>query len=309
MARKKKGNPVHGFVNFYKPKGMSSNQAVGFIRRVFGAQKAGHGGTLDPLAEGVLPIALGEATKMLSYMLSEDKYYQFEMTFGHETETDDAEGEVTLTSDKRPTLDELKAVLPQFTGDIQQIPPVYSALKINGKRACDRVRAGEDVEMKPRDVVVHHIEIDHFDENKALLSVHVSKGTYVRSLCKDLGRALGCYAYVSILKRTNVPPFSVNDAVDKEKLDLCLNMGQSADTYLLDVDHVLDDIPVYSASGDEVKRILNGQHLRVEGANMVENSTMRVKTENGILVSLANFEKGELKPVKNFPSLLNDIDI
>tara|TARA_R110000868_G_scaffold262401_2_gene521087 strand:- start:65812 stop:66741 length:930 start_codon:yes stop_codon:yes gene_type:complete len=304
MARTKKGNHVHGFLNFYKPVGMSSNQAVGFVRRIFNAQKAGHGGTLDPLAEGILPIALGEATKMLSYMLTENKYYQFEMTFGTETASDDAEGEVVHTSPKRPSQLQLEEVLKKFEGEIEQIPPVYSALKINGKRACDRVRAGEEVEMKPRQVTIHTIVIDSFTPEKAMLSVHVSKGTYVRSLCHDIGRALGCYAYVTRLIRTQVPPFDINEAVTKEMLDLCAEMGQSATTHLLDVDHVLADIPVYTASDNEVQTVLRGMPL-----NNIQcaTGTVRVKTEVGELASLAEFDGQTLKPKKNFPLLINDI--
>lgn len=313
MARKS-GKHVHGFINFYKPKGMSSNAAVGYIRRLFDAKKAGHGGTLDPLAEGILPIALGEATKTLSYMLAEDKFYQFEMTFGVETETDDAEGEIVKSSKKRPSKSELLEVIKSFKGEIQQIPPVYSALKINGKRACDRVRAGEEVKLEPRTVTVSDIQIDAFDKDKATLSVHVSKGTYVRSLCHDIGRQLGCYAYVTKLVRTQVPPFEINEAITQEKLDLCIKMGQSATTYLLDVDYVLDDIPVHTISEDEVKTILSGQFLEIESTSIeTENfvNSVRVKTKEGVLVSLAYVEGNLLKPSKNFPLLLanNDNDI
>jgi tRNA pseudouridine55 synthase len=308
MARRKKCDPVHGFLNFYKPKGMSSNAAVGYVRHVFNAQKAGHGGTLDPLAEGLLPIALGEATKTLSYMLAEDKFYQFEITFGSESETDDAEGHITHTSEKRPNEADLLEVLKSFEGEIQQTPPVYSALKINGKRACDRVRNGEDVKLIPRKVTIYDIQIDSFDQDKATLSVHVSKGTYVRSLCRDIGRALGCYAYVTKLMRTKVPPFHINEAITQEKLDLCIKMGQSAKTYLLDVDCVLDDIPVYNISDEEVKTILSGQPLTVEslGLDMRADKTVRVKTKDGVLVSLAQLEGNLLKPNKNFPLLLKN---
>lgn len=302
MARKK-GNHVHGFLNFYKPVGMSSNQAVGYVRHIFDAKKAGHGGTLDPLAEGILPIALGEATKMLSYMLTEDKYYQFEMTFGAETETDDAEGDIVNSSELRPTKEELLKAMESFLGEISQTPPVYSALKIDGKRACDRVRAGEEVTLAARQVTIHSIELDDYSAEKAMLSVHVSKGTYIRSLTKDIGRKLGCYAYVTRLIRTKVPPFTVNEAVTKEMLDLCAEMGQSASSHLLDVDHVLADIPVYTASDNEVQTVLRGMPL-----NNIQcaNGTVRVKTISGNMVSLAEFDGETLKPKKNFP-LLNDI--
>lgn len=304
MARRKKGQDIHGFVNFYKPKGMSSNAAVGYVRRLFDAKKAGHGGTLDPLAEGVLPIALGEATKTLSYMLAEDKHYQFEMTFGAERDTDDAEGEVVQVSDNRPSQEELLDVMANFQGEISQMPPVYSALKVNGKRACDRVRAGETVELAPRDVTIFNIELESFDTDKATLNVHVSKGTYVRSLCRDIGRALGCFAFVSVLVRTKVPPFLISQAVTQEKLDLCTKMGQSAQTYLLDVDYVLDDIPVYTISKDEAQTVLNGQALELKGDHGLSTGQMvRLKTKCGLLVSLAMLDNAVAKPQKNFPLL------
>ena len=305
MARRKKGQNIHGFLNFYKPKGMSSNAAVGYVRRLFDAKKAGHGGTLDPLAEGVLPIALGEATKTLSYMLAEDKFYKFEMTFGIERDSDDAEGEITQTSDLRPSKDALLKVVEGFKGEISQTPPVYSALKVNGKRACDRVRDGEEVTLQPRNVTVFDISLEDFDENKATLSVHVSKGTYVRSLCRDIGRALGCFAYVSELIRVKVPPFDINEAVTQEMLDDCLKKGQSAKTYLLDVDYVLDDIPVYTISEDEVKTILNGMPLSLNEGHGLANEMVRVKTKD-VLVSLAHVENNTLKPAKNFPLLLEN---
>ena len=305
MARRKKGQNIHGFLNFYKPKGMSSNAAVGYVRRLFNAKKAGHGGTLDPLAEGVLPIALGEATKTLSYMLAEDKFYKFEMTFGIERDSDDAEGEITQTSDLRPSKDALLKVIEGFKGGISQTPPVYSALKVNGKRACDRVRDGEEVTLQPRNVTIFNISLEDFDENKATLSVHVSKGTYVRSLCRDIGRALGCFAYVSELIRAKVPPFDINESVTQEMLDDCLKKGQSARTYLLDVDHVLDDIPVYTISEDEVKTILNGMPLSLNEGHGLANEMVRVKTKD-VLVSLAHVENNTLNPAKNFPLLLEN---
>lgn len=302
MARRKKGQNIHGFLNFYKPKGMSSNAAVGYVRRLFDAKKAGHGGTLDPLAEGVLPIALGEATKTLSYMLAEDKHYTFEITFGEERDSDDAEGEVVQTSGKRPTKEQLIKAISGFKGEISQMPPVFSALKVNGKRACDRVRNGEDVQLEPRNVTIFDINLESFATDKAKLSVHVSKGTYVRSLARDIGRELGCFAYVSELIRTKVPPFYIKETVTQEMLDDCLKKGQSAKTYLLDVDYVLDDIPVHTISDDEVKVVLSGQALKLNSANAPQK-TVRVKTHNGVLVSLAKVEEGFVKPQKNFPLL------
>ena len=315
MARRKKGNPVHGWINFYKPVGMSSHAAVGFVRRVFNAQKAGHGGTLDPLAEGVLPIALGEATKVLGVMLDGDKTYRFTMMFGSQTETDDMEGAVIATSDLRPTRQQFAEALPAFTGKILQMPPVYSALKVNGKRACDRVRAGEEVSLKAREVTIRHIEINHFSENEATLTVRVSKGTYVRSLARDLGEKLGCLAHVTRLIRTEHGFFQENDTLCQEKLASCLKKGQDARTLLLDVDAPLDDTPAIAVTPAEVTRLLSGLAIRLDGLNeavkgfqIKTGAPVRVKNEAGKLVSLATICDGEIKPKRNFPELIKGIE-
>jgi tRNA pseudouridine55 synthase len=301
MGRRKKGNPVHGWINFNKPVGMSSNQAVSYIRHLMGAQKAGHGGTLDPLAEGVLPIALGEATKILAYMLNNDKYYTFRMAFGSETTTDDTEGDVINTSDTRPTKEEFLSAMHSFQGEISQMPPIYSALKIDGKRACDRARDGQEVILQPRNVTIHEITLDEFTENEATLSVHVSKGTYVRSLSRDLGQKLGCYAHVNRLIRTKVDKFTLDDGISKETLDLCIEKGHDARTHLLEVDVLLDSIPVYTASADEIESLFLGKPLADITA---EVGQVRVKNDEGRLISLAivNDDKS-LAIIRNFPLL------
>ncbi len=303
MARVKKGNPIHGWVVFDKPVGMGSTQAVAFVKRVFNAQKAGHGGTLDPLACGVLPIALGEATKTMSYVLGADKYYKFEVTFGEERQTDDTEGEVTKSSDKLPSKQEILDAVPSFSGEIQQTPPLYSAVKIAGKPAYARARAGEDVKIEAKTITIHNLSLVSFegDENAvktAVFELSASKGTYVRSIARDMGRMLGCYAYVSKLQRTKAGKFELSSAISKEKLDLCLEKGQSAEEFLLDIGTVLDDIPAYSASIEELNDFKVGKQLvRVH----LKPGLMRVMSPDNKLLSLVEVGlAGEMKIIRNF---------
>jgi tRNA pseudouridine55 synthase len=299
----KKGNPIHGWLVFDKPIGMSSAQAVAFVKRAFNAQKAGHGGTLDPLASGVLPIALGEATKTMSYVLGADKYYSFEITFGEERKTDDCEGEVIQSSDKRPSEQDILAVIPQFLGEIQQIPPLYSAVKIAGKPAYARARNGEDIKIEAKTITVNTLELISFDGDgsnitQATFEMHAGKGTYVRSIARDMGRILGCYAYVSKLKRTKAGKFEISEAISKEKLDLCLEKGQGADKFLLDIGTVLDDIPAYGASNEELDDFKVGKQLvRMH----LKPGLMRVMSPNNKLLSLVDVGlAGEMKIVRNF---------
>jgi len=297
MARRKRGLPINGWVIFNKPLHMSSNHAVTFVRRVFNAQKAGHAGTLDPLATGILPIALGEATKTMPYMLDESKVYRFTVTWGSQTDTDDLEGEVVKTSDLRPAREELEDVLPAFTGEITQIPPVYSALKIDGKRACDLVRAGKEVTMKQRQVTIHKLDILEFSSEKATFEAHVSKGTYIRSLARDIGEKLGCLGFVTMLERTKVQKFTLNQAVSKEKLDSCARMGQSAETYLLQVDAGLDDILVWQVTKEQADKLQAGVRFTENKAS----GLYRVVDDQGQISSLVEVEEnGLVKVVRNF---------
>jgi tRNA pseudouridine55 synthase len=298
MAKKRKGNPVNGWVNFNKPRGMTSTQAVGFIRHTFQAQKAGHGGTLDPLATGVLPIALGEATKTMQFSLEGDKTYEFTIAFGSATNTDDSEGEVIKTSDKRPGREALEDLLPQFTGPLEQLPPTFSAIKIGGEAAYKKARKGEEVKVKPRPVIVHKLALLAFDGETAKLMAHVSKGTYVRSLARDIGAALGCYGHVIQLARTQAGPFKLTDAVTKEQLDKCTETGEKPDTFLLPVGTVLDDIPAYVATPQEVVQLKAGKKLkRVH----LEPGLRKVVTQRGGVVSLVDVDRaGCLRIVRNF---------
>ena len=214
MARRKKGLDTSGWIIFDKPLEMTSTQAVGKLKWLFNANKAGHAGTLDPLATGLLPIALGEATKTVPFVMDGEKVYRFTVKFGEETNTDDTEGEVTQTSSHRPTDAEIEAVLPDFTGEIMQVPPAFSAIKINGERAYDKARSGEDVVLEPRPISVHSLTlIERIDEDSALFEAECGKGTYVRALARDMARKLGTYCHVTALIRVAVGPFEEEDMI------------------------------------------------------------------------------------------------
>ncbi len=262
MGRSKKGLVVNGWVNIDKPQGLTSTQAIGRVRRILNAQKLGHAGTLDPLATGVLPIALGEATKTIPFAQDRDKVYEFTVTWGETRNTDDLEGEVTQTSDKRPTADEIAALIPRFIGDIEQTPPKFSAIKIDGKRAYDISRAGEDVELKSRTVSIYDLRLTGTTTDTATFKMECGKGTYVRALARDMGFILGCFGYVSALRRRAVGPFEAKNAISLDRLE---QMVQSADPdlYLLPVETVLDDIPALALTDDEISRIKQGQTIRL----------------------------------------------
>ena len=218
MARKRKGDPVHGWVNLDKPYGLGSTSAVGKIRWLFNANKAGHAGTLDPLATGVLPIALGDATKTVAFMMDAVKGYDFTIAWGENTSTWDVEGAVTLTSDIRPKRGAIEAALAAFTGHISQIPPKFSAIKVDGKRAYDLARGGADVTLASRQVHVHSLRLVECGADSAAFSVVCGKGTYVRSLARDLAAALGTCGHVTALRRTRVGAFTLDNAVSLESL-------------------------------------------------------------------------------------------
>jgi len=220
MARRRKGLPVHGWLIFDKPQGMTSTQAVSRVKRLYDAAKAGHAGTLDPLATGVLPIALGEATKTVPFVVEGSKDYRFTVRFGAETDTDDAEGSVVATSDTRPTRAEIEAALPHFTGEIIQVPPRFSALKVDGARAYDLAREKEEFELAPRRVSIARLElIAHPDQDHGVIEASCGKGTYVRALARDLGRELGALGHVEALRRTRVGTFGEERAVSLAMLE------------------------------------------------------------------------------------------
>ena len=220
--KRKKGNPVHGWVVLDKPYGVGSTPMVSKMKWLFQAQKAGHAGTLDPLASGILPIALGEATKTVPFMMDAAKSYMFEITWGETRATQDAEGDVTASSDVRPTESDIRAALPQFIGEIEQAPPKFSAIKIDGKRAYDLARAGEAVEMKARPVRVDRFDLVKTTPDTAVFEVDCGKGTYIRSLAHDFGKALDNGAHLSALRRTRIGDFSVEDAFTIDEFEKSL---------------------------------------------------------------------------------------
>jgi tRNA pseudouridine55 synthase len=262
---------LHGWIILDKPVGLGSTQAVGAVKRILREAgepktKVGHGGTLDPLASGVLPIALGEATKLCGRMLEATKGYDFTITFGEETDTLDAEGEVVATSEARPALEEVKAVLPRFTGAIEQMPPAYSALKVKGKAAYARARAGEAVELMARSVTVHQLKLLASGDarggrlSEVTLSSTVSKGTYVRSLARDIARALNSVGHVTMLRRTRAGPFSLESAISLDFLEEAAKARALTRT-VLPLTAALDDIPALPVTSRQAEMLRQGQRL------------------------------------------------
>jgi tRNA pseudouridine55 synthase len=290
---------LHGWLILDKPIGLGSTQAVSAVKRAlrtggYGKAKVGHGGTLDPLASGVLPIALGEATKLSGRMLDADKAYDFTIRFGVQTDTLDGEGKIVAESDVRPTLTQVEAALPSFTGPISQVPPAFSALKVDGKRAYDLARAGEEVELASRDVTIHRLSVHHprpFDGardrlvpgstgpqapspeeggmpeqvrhdglEEITLSARVSKGTYIRSLARDIAHALGTVGHVTMLRRTKAGPFTLESAISLDILDQAAKDARLQEL-LLPLTAGLDDIPVLAVSPDQAQALRQGRRL------------------------------------------------
>jgi len=260
MPRKRKGNPVHGWVNFDKPLGMTSTQAVGKIRWLFKAQKAGHAGTLDPLASGILPIALGEATKTVPFMMDAQKEYEFTLTWGQNTDTWDSEGTVTQSSDIRPHKAAIEAVLPEFTGLISQTPPRFSAIKIAGKRAYDLARAGETIRLKSRAVTVTNFDLVDYAPDTAQFIVTCGKGTYIRSLARDIAAKLGACGHVTRLRRTRVGAFTQPISFSLDALENLAYEGRVLEA-LSPVKTALDDIPVLAAAEPDAKDLKYGRTI------------------------------------------------
>lgn len=302
------GGAMHGWIILDKPVGLGSTQAVAAVKRNmreagYGKLKVGHGGTLDPLATGVLPIALGEATKLCGRMLNASKVYEFTIAFGTETSGLDAEGEVVSTSEVRPTLPQVRAVLPQFTGAIYQIPPAYSAIKIDGKRAYERARSGEQVEMASRQVQIYGLELSHLDVVSAntpidsvTLTAHVSKGTYIRSLARDIAYALGTVGHVTMLRRTKAGPFGLKQAISLDKLNE-IGKGAPAKDIILPLEAGLVDIPALDLSPDAAMAIRQGRVLTgvatKDGLYWARDAEMRA-------LALVEQIGGELRTVRGF---------
>jgi tRNA pseudouridine55 synthase len=285
-----------------KPLGLSSFQVVARVRRVLGTRKVGHGGTLDPLASGVLPIAVGEATKTVAYAMDGRKIYRFAVRWGESRNTDDAEGEVTGVSQARPDRAAILAALPAFVGIIDQVPPVFSAIKIGGERAYKLARAGAAVEMASRQVAVDRLELLEETPDLARFEVECGKGLYVRSLGRDLANALGTLGFIAELRRTRVGPFDENTAISLDKLE-ALGHSAAASETLLPIETVLDDIPALALNDTDAARLRQGQPVQVLGtgfpaSRLPEDGAIALATANGKPVALARIERGMLRPVR-----------
>jgi tRNA pseudouridine55 synthase len=264
MGRKKRGTPIHGWINLHKPADITSTQAVGKIRRALNAQKVGHGGTLDPLACGVLPIALGEATKTVNFIQDAMKEYEFTVTWGEQRTTDDSEGDVLGSSKARPTQDDIESILDDFIGDITQIPPQFSAVKVDGERAYDIARDGDHADIKSREVYIEDLVIIEHKSNETSFKCKCGKGTYIRSIARDMGQKLGCFGYISALKRTKVGSMALENAISLEIFDQMIdNPPQEKDLngVLLPLQTVLDDIPVLALKDQELTALKNGNAI------------------------------------------------
>ena len=301
---KRQRTPVHGWVILDKPYGMSSTQAVGKVRWLFNAEKAGHGGTLDPLASGLLPIALGEATKTVSYAMDGRKIYRVTARWGEERTTDDLEGAVTVTSDRRPTRSEIEAILSRFTGEIMQAPPAFSAIKVDGERAYDLARAGEAVELAERPILIEALRLVEVpDADHATFEVTCGKGTYIRSLARDMGRALGTAAHVSMLRRVAVAPFTEAHMISLENLAELGHKAPGGDAnkgVLLPIETVLDGIPALAIDEEQARRLKLGQAVLLRGANapIAEDSVLVMS--GGKPLGIGTIIQGSLKPKRLF---------
>lgn len=303
MSRRKKGNPVHGWVILDKPLNMTSTQAVGAVRRAFNAQKAGHAGTLDPLATGILPIALGEATKTVPFAVDGEKAYRFTVRWGAETTTDDTEGPITKSSDLRPARAQIEALLPQFHGEISQVPPAFSAIKIAGERAYDLARDGEDVVLEARTVVIERLAlIDQPDRDTSVFEAECGKGTYVRALARDMGRILGCYGHVIALRRTRVGPFDEGNAVSLDEIQAA---AQTEDVTaiaecLAPVEMALQSLPELLVSQNDAASLARGQSILIRGRDAPVMEGPAFATSKGRLIALGELDKGALHPTRVF---------
>lgn len=326
MARrgKKKGRPVSGWVIFDKPKGMGSTEAVSKIKWLFNAEKAGHAGTLDPLASGMLPIALGEATKTVPYVMDGTKVYRFRVGWGEQRSTDDMEGVVTHSSQKRPSREEILAAAAQYVGVISQVPPQFSAIKIDGERAYDLARSGEAVEIPSREVEIDSLDLVEMpDEHFAEFEVVCSKGTYVRSLARDMGLDLGCYGYIAELRRVEVSPFTGEDLVTLSELEqvwpplppkpeegeeveerpFIVRDFSALDVLVIDTLAALECLPQVPLSDDQAHRVRLGNPVILRGRDAPLEADEACVTTKGKLLAIGLIEQGQFKPKRVFTSL------
>ena len=311
MGRRKKGDAVSGWVCLDKPLELTSTDAVSRVRRAFNAQKAGHAGTLDPLATGILPIALGEATKTVPFLMDADKTYRFTIAWGTTTVSFDREGAVCATSDVRPTQEAIRAALPAFVGEIQQVPPIYSAIKVDGERAYDLARAGVEITLDARTVTIQRAELVDAGADEATIEIDCGKGTYVRALVRDLAELLGACGHVSMLRRTRVGGFCEANAITLENLTEIVHRGAGLEA-LLPVETALDDIPALAITNEDVFKLKQGRPILLV-PRQVEALKARLSTKkgedasrtvsamsDGKIVALCELRAGRLNPTRVF---------
>lgn len=338
MARRKQGRPVNGWLNLDKPSGMTSTHAVNVVKRLFGARKAGHAGTLDPLATGVLPIAFGEATKTMNFAVDGDKAYRFTVRWGAETTTDDSEGEFVRKGDGLPALPDVESAMGAFVGQISQVPPTFSAIKVDGQRAYDLARDGEEVTLQARNVVVHDLKIiDMPDDETTVFEARCGKGTYVRAIARDLGRALGCLGHIIALRRTQVGPFTACAAVSLGEIEAIYAGAMDArgvavpaqapdaqttqdqgdgdgggekdaraqaharcDGLLQPVSAALAGLENIDVAANDAGRIRRGQSVLIRGRDAPVLRGQAYATARGELIALGEIEGGEFIPTRVF---------
>ena len=295
-APRSKRIEINGWLILDKPVGVTSTHAVSRLKRIFNAKKAGHAGTLDPLASGILPVAFGEATKTVPFVQDGEKAYRFTVRWGAETDSDDSEGAITRTSDERPAPDQIADLLPRFIGTIMQTPPAYSAIKINGERAYDLARDGEEVNLAPRPVTIHALDLVRTDENEAVLEAHCGKGTYVRAIARDLGRLLGCFGHVVALRRTRVGPFTEEESVTLAELEA---EGAQPFDELLSVEAGLSEVTCIVVDRAGAARLRRGQSLLLRGRDAPIEGFAYAAC-GGVPVAFGPVEGGELVPSRVF---------
>ena len=286
---------VNGWIVLDKPVGITSTHAVSRLKRIYNGKKAGHAGTLDPLASGILPVAFGEATKTVPFVQDGEKGYRFTVQWGAETNTDDADGEIVVRSDLRPERAAIEALLPRFTGTIEQQPPAFSAIKIAGDRAYDLARAGETFAIAPRAVTIHELAIVADDGGSSIFEARCGKGTYVRAIARDLGRALGCYGHVTALRRTRVGPFGETDAVPLADLE----DAEAAAGALRRVEAGLGELTRVLVDRTDAARLRRGQSMLLRGADAPPQG-LAYAACSGVVVAIGAIEGGELVPARVF---------
>ena len=301
--RKKKGREVSGWLAIDKPVGRTSTEIVASVKRLFAAQKVGHAGTLDPLASGILPIALGDATKTVPFVQDSRKIYRFTVQWGVETDTDDAEGKPVATAEARPSPEAILAALAPFTGEIMQRPPAYSAVKIAGERAYDLAREGEAVEIAERPVTVHRLTlVETPDADHAVFEAECGKGTYVRAIARDLGRALGCRGHVVALRRVAVGPFGEERAIGLEALIAAREEGgaDTLDRFLLPLDTALGELPELAFHQGDAARIGRGQSVILRGRDAPALAGTLRATFAGKTIAIGEIDQGAFHPKRVF---------